>query len=432
MLHCVEANRRRSRLWTVVTVMLLMSVVLSGASFAADKTVLQFWTGWEGIRTDGWMMLVDEFNATHDDIEIEAVQKVASADNLFPTLAAGVAPDFVFSSSVWTLDHARNHVLANLNPYLTRDGIQLDEEILPGLMAPNTVNGDPHAIPVNGELYWAYTNPVVLGEAGLSMPEAGWTWADLRDYAQSLTRVDGNGNMERAGISPASPYGTSLTLIAQAGGRMMNEASTGPAVNSPEVRQALDYIAGLIDSGLMGPAGGDGRSMFIEGKVGFFIDGSQRLSLFEQEMEPGTYEVGPMPIGPLGEPRTWGSALTLAMVNTGDAERMAATWEALKWLTSTESMATYNAFVKAIPPRIESIRHPEYTRVYESSPGLRQWVEHVFNYATGDGFIGLPGPAVSAEVRAFSTFFGPDRPPINNFLIDLEHEMQVIFDETLK
>ncbi len=431
VLSQVRTRASRRRVWSVVTVVLLLSLALSGAALAAEKTVLQFWTGWEGIRTEAWMMLAEEFNATHDDIQIEALQRVADANNLFPTLAAGVAPDFVLSSSVWTLDHARNNVLANLRPYLDRDGIVLEEEILPGLMAPNTLNGDPHAIPVNGELYWAYTNPVVLAEAGLSLPQAGWTWADFRSYSQAITRVDANGNFERAGIVPASPYGTALTLIAQAGGRVMNEASTGPAVNSPEVRQALEFAAELIDSNLMAPSS-VGRAGFIEGKVGFFIDGSQRLSLFEQEMEAGTYEVTPMPIGPAGEPRTWGSALTLAMVKTGDEKRMAATWEALKWLTSTEAIATYNAYVKAIPPRIESIRHPNYTSVYESSPGLRQWVEHVFNYATGDGFIGLPAQAVTAEVRAFATFFGPDRPPLNNFLIDLEHELQVIFDENLK
>lgn len=79
-----------------------------------------------------------------------------------------------------------------------------------------------------------------------------------------------------------------------------------------------------------------------------------------------------------------------------------------------------------------SIRHPLYTRVYEDSPVLGQWVEHVFNYATSDGFIGLPGQAVTTLSQRFPQFFAPERPPIGSFLIDLQHELQVIFDEALR
>ncbi|NPV80244.1 MAG: extracellular solute-binding protein [Firmicutes bacterium] len=49
-------------------------------------------------------------------------------------------------------------------------------------------DGKLYAIPLNVQPVAMYYNATELKKSGLERPRAGWTWDDLRQYAQKLTR----------------------------------------------------------------------------------------------------------------------------------------------------------------------------------------------------------------------------------------------------
>lgn len=414
---------RTACLTALVVCLLLASTGVVGA----QKIELEFWTWLGGVRGEAWAALAERFNEQSDTIQLNVVPRNTNAENLLLAFAGDVPPDLMFSSIVWTRSQARAGLLADLNPYLQRSYGDFTSEFVPGFIEHNSIDGRLYAIPVNMELYWGYAHRGVLAEAGVQEPWSGWTWSDLRDSLRRIVQIDGNGELLRAGMARHSPYGAGITFLAQGGAGFLDESGERPvpALRNPAFSETIYFLDDLVTNRLL-----EGSiEMFEEGRAGFLMDGSQRTERYTMSVGTEDLIIGPVPVGPPGEPRARASTLTIAMADTGDAERMAAAWEAVEWLTSVESQAFYNAYVNAIPPRLAAISHPTYDDFLRGAPQMQGWIDHVVPHAISDRE-DMPGEATSAVIAAFNAFFQiEERPPIESWIIQLEHEIDVALDD---
>ena len=157
-----------------------------------------FGTGTEPEQIDLHNQLAEEFNSTHDDIQIEFVT-VAYEDHTtkFSTmLAGGMSPDIVMPIGVMGVAEFQDEWL-DLSPYIERDNYDTSDFYGPALDLQK-VEGKIVSLPLGVYPSVVYYNEDMFDEAGLAYPphEFGtpdWTYEKLVEVAQHLT-FDSNGN----------------------------------------------------------------------------------------------------------------------------------------------------------------------------------------------------------------------------------------------
>lgn len=420
----VRLARWLGQAWLIV---LAFSLVAS-----AQRVELEMWswTSLGGIRYEAIERLVERFNERHDDIRINLIQKNTAQAELFPAIAAGVGPDLFNGSSSWIGAYGRVGIVADLDKYIERDeqGKAFYDDIHPGVLPGIRYGGSVRALPYNLELYSIYSNPVALGEAGVQSPRPGWNWSDLSELGGKLAALDNDGNFTRAAFGMASVLSTTWTFLGSAGGTLFDREGRRSALLSDAAVEAFTFMQDLVRSNRLGPMGAAARTMFIDGRAGFFIDGSQRISLFREQGMPVFDVLSPVE-GPRGHKHASLGFIALFVTASDDPAREEAAWRAAKFLAATESQAYYNAAVLAFPARLSSVNDPAYRAVLDRDDAMRAWVERVSPYASADGFMGSPGDAEASAVfsREFTRFFNA-LPPVRAYLEELDHAINVVLD----
>lgn len=137
-----------------------------------------------------WEAQIERFEAAEPGITVEtAVLPLGSfADTISTQLAAGTAPDLVFSQAPHEpyMVHSLSEELNQPNPYTETDDRWMDH-FDPALFGDDrgfNVQGDHEFIPFNVFVPVVYVNADAFAEAGVEVPLE--TWGDLREAAPKL------------------------------------------------------------------------------------------------------------------------------------------------------------------------------------------------------------------------------------------------------
>lgn len=84
-------------------------------------------------------------------------------------------------------DRAANGYFMELDGYLAAAGIDYNATY----SVAGDVNGKYYGIPNNPAIYHVIINKTMLDDAGLALPEMGWTWDDYAEYATAMTTGTG-------------------------------------------------------------------------------------------------------------------------------------------------------------------------------------------------------------------------------------------------
>ena len=204
----------RNKIFTVLSVLLIASMLAAcgGAEAPAEPVQIRWFVGL-GAGSDegtfaGQQAVVDEFNATHDNIELvlEIVDNDSAYDTLATQIAAGNAPDIVGPVGIRGRDSFKGAWL-DLQPYIDANDYDLSD-FDPAMVQFYHVQeegqlGIPFAIFPSFILF----NKDLFDEANLNYPpaeygqpyvmpdgtEVEWNMDALREVGMLLT-VDANGN----------------------------------------------------------------------------------------------------------------------------------------------------------------------------------------------------------------------------------------------
>lgn len=111
-----------------------------------------------------------------------------------------------------------------------------------------SINGDWYGIPWRFDTRVLLYNTEDFEAAGVEVPE---TWDDLIKVGKALTKTDDKGNISHAGLAWYAGMSrfdqTWFTLLAQAGGQLMNEDFSEFVFNSAEGQEALQFLVDCIN-----------------------------------------------------------------------------------------------------------------------------------------------------------------------------------------
>lgn len=327
---------------TLLLVILLLAISIIMSVSAQDTVTLKWFMRWDQARVDNVAMpLIEQFEATHENINIEFENIGTSTDyytKLQITIAGGTAPDVFYPATHVAYALARKGVMLSLNDYIERDGIDL-AAYDPAILDLYTIDGELYCLPIDSAALVVYYNKDIFDAAGVPYPEAGWTWDDFLATAQALTQdLDGDGRIDIFGVDQFRNYWP--MVVWSNTGRYLFDDIRNPtefiAGSDPAAINSVQWIADLTLVHNVMPSDderADISDMFAAGKAAMQVVGHWR---FTQYQTAGiNFNVAPLPIGEYGEPvnRADGSCFAIS-ASTAHPEEA---WEFVKFLAGPDS-----------------------------------------------------------------------------------------------
>ncbi|MEM7032889.1 MAG: sugar ABC transporter substrate-binding protein [Chloroflexota bacterium] len=254
-------------------------------SSAKEPITLRVATGDSGDGLTPHREIIENFQDQypHISIVLESVEGQDYYGRLLTKIKAEKAPDIFQIGDDALPNFVEQGALLALDP-LSNRSTTFDQTIyLPSLLAPGQWQGQQYLLPKDYSPLAVYYNKQIFDEYGVPYPQEGWTWTDLLETAQQLTKdTDDDGLTDLWGIQLPATWTTGFEYwVVASGARFMDEeqASFSGYFDSPEMIEAVQFYADLYNKYQVAPlpvdltAFGGGNQEFDQGRAAMRIFG---------------------------------------------------------------------------------------------------------------------------------------------------------------
>jgi multiple sugar transport system substrate-binding protein len=233
-----------------ITILLLMIVIIAGTVFArggaqgGGTKVINWWCWDEVLRVD-YETIVTEFQQANPGIKVNLLI-TPWADywtKLQTALPTGTGPDVFWLNHPNAVSYLPTGLVKDLEPWA---GDIHFENFAPNLYAPYVYEGKRYGVPFNWDDMVLFYNKAAFDKAGVAYPTEAWTWDDYLAAAQKLTIRSGDQITQYGTVFASSLYLIAGPFIYQNGGVIFNTDRTKVTLNTPEIREALQFNMDLI------------------------------------------------------------------------------------------------------------------------------------------------------------------------------------------
>ncbi|MBT2410536.1 ABC transporter substrate-binding protein [Streptomyces sp. ISL-12] len=345
---------------------------------AADGTVtIEVWHGQADTAKKVLHNLVTDFEREHPKIRVDLgggvlsdvmLQKVTAA------LAAGSYPDiaYVFGSDLARV--ARGPQVVDLTDTVDSGPLPWKNYWAAARDAV-TVNGRVRAAPAVLDALAVVCNKRLFREAGVDLPEAGWTWGDFTETARRLTdRAAGRFGTGWPGTGDEDTVWRLWPMIWDLGGDVVDDSGKGIGFADSGIR-ALEVVAGLARdrSVYVDPKPGSEQmyQVFQSGRMGMVVTGPWQLPDIRQAGID--HHVVPLPSFS-GRPVTISGPDTWTLFDNGAARSRAAR-TFVTWLTQPAQDVRWAVGAGSLPLSRRTEAQPAWRRKVEETEGLSVFTE---------------------------------------------------------
>lgn len=415
--HCTQ--------WGACTVIALL-LVAATCGLGQAKVQIEIWGN--SFHLNALQPLIDEYNASQSEIEVIIPGKGESPDTIFGAALAGTLPAILETGRLWTNQYARAGFLVELEPFIAREPEGFLADFVPAtLYSDNAVDGRIYSLPIHLNSTVLYYNPVLFDQAGVAYPQSGWTWTDLQELGHRLRRYNADGEKEIHGIVSEHPMTFDWTLLAQAGGSLIDDTFQ-VTVNSVPVRTTYNYILNLIDLDIL--------AYDFQGAAGARFHHAGLLATGNWRQDHLDTNESPMVLAPplrhtaASEPVTRFADRGWAIMNVSQEEQDAA-WEVIKHLTSPEVSARWNIALGYPPATFSAIAHPDFQEfALHQQPNVGIWANEYLSvpHAT-------PWPIPMYQTAIWDVAGAQQRPLVNRqislegWVTEFERQLEVLVQE---
>ncbi|MFD1674172.1 ABC transporter substrate-binding protein [Alicyclobacillus fodiniaquatilis] len=344
-------------------IILLASVTGCGTNSNSGKvTTVNFWYGQGGIGGETYQKLVQEFNATHKNIHVNATF-VASSGSIVPqklitAIAGGKAPDCTELDSFLVPQFAQKGAILDLSQYVKQQGLK-QSDFIPAIWQANSFQGDLYAYPHDTDVRFLYWNKDLFKAAGLNPNQPPKTIAQLDADAAKLTIHNAKGQITQAGFIPWGDQGSFVTW-AWAFGASFNQQSDGEInFSSPQSIQSLKWQQSYAKkygtaklNAFTSQLQNTGLSPFDAGKEAMTLDGVWNIATLQQDAPHLHYGIEAVPTVD-GKGTTWSGGISEVIPKGAKHPQAAA--EFLNWLIAPKQMLVWDKATGHDPTRLSML-----------------------------------------------------------------------------
>lgn len=373
----------------VLVLMAMMGMVI-GTTLAqsTEPVTLEFAQWWEPeLPTGEFRALMDEFEAQNPGITVELISGPYSAtrDQIVAGAATGTMADVVGLDGAWVNDFVKQGSLASLSTLMSDAGYDDSE-----LAAQIQLDGSTYMVPVVNFVYPVFVNLDLMEQAGVASPPT--TRDEFVAAAEELTDAENNVYGWVLPLSMEQPNGIQndvMSWVWASGGNMLENGQPN-LVGNDDVRNAMEFIKGLYDAGVIAPGTFSMREQdkveeFTNGRVGMMVDTLAHINLIRERNPDLNFAITALPAvegysGPRGLPyASWGIGVA------ENSEHKAEAWKLIEFLMSQEINSRLSSIANAFPGNVNS------TPDFVASDELFAEAFEVFQSGyLANEFVGLP------------------------------------------
>ncbi|MBI4244046.1 MAG: sugar ABC transporter substrate-binding protein [Planctomycetes bacterium] len=233
--------------------LVVLMLVITGCAVKEDKSRgpknvnLRFAGGAFKLYDEFRRQQAVEFEKKHPGVKVK-YEPVPGEFNakILTQIAGGVAPDVILTFGPMALvDFVKGGALLPIDPYIKDDSDFDISLIYPESVDEYTYKDKIYALPANLGTNALYYNKKLFNEAGLSYPDGNWDWGQVLNAAQRLTKKDISGKISHFGIV-ISYLESWFGFVKQYGGELWNKERTECIIDSPEAREATEFLKDLF------------------------------------------------------------------------------------------------------------------------------------------------------------------------------------------
>lgn len=337
---------------------------------------------WQGVNPpanrDVLQKLIDKFNQTHPDIQVESLY-VGQPDQQLPKILAAVvgnaSPDLLWYNSGITGQLVELNALVSLDAMWANSPVK--DEIDPTLLASMTYQGHLWSVPFGTNNIGIFYRPSLFKAAGITqLPR---TWEELRRVAAQLT-IDQNGDRHIDQYGMVLPLGKGeftvfswLPFMWGGGGEFGKDGDveSADAVDLKDNQGAIAALKlwqNLVNDGsviLSAPERGYETDNFIAGKVAMQITGPWTLAYLDKDIPDGDLGVFPIPAGERSATCIGGENLFLFKTTP---ERQKAAFKFAEYVLSQEFQTAWALGTGYLPVNLQSRQSQDYQEFLQQQP----------------------------------------------------------------
>lgn len=345
-----------------------------GLVTSLDEPVeIEFWHAMSGGHEKALEKITNDFNESQEMITVKLVNQGSYGDLSTKNMAAAKAknlPVLTQAYEDWITEYLENDLVADLTPYITHPEVGFSDDELNDIVEVfremNVWDGKYYGMPFNKSTRIMFYNVDYLEDAGVEPPT---TWDELYSVAEKLTGEKDGKNVIGLGLE------NSVTLefnqwVHQAGGVYFDEESEKFMMNSPEGKEALEFVYGMIEDGIARTAGEDGymSEPFARGDVGLYIGSSAGIPYVAAPAEENgiNWAATVLPEGKKAATPFAGTNVSV-FASATDEEKFAA-WEYIKFLINTENTTYWAMQSGYLPIRYSALESEEWKAYIAENP----------------------------------------------------------------
>ena len=359
----------------LLALMAVSSVAQSPEPAGPQKRTVVLWGLSLGPETKGQDAVIREFERRNPDLKVKLLSMGAGRmdpQKLMTAIVGNVAPDVINQDRFTISDWASRGAFHSLSEYIDRDSghdslCPTEKQYYPAPWREASYEGKVYAIPTSADNRILYWNKKIFREeaanlraAGLDPERAPRTWTELLAYSKVLTKFNPDGSLKRAGFMPNFGNAWLYMYAFQNNANFLSPDGRTCTMNTPEAREALDYIvkgydivggyekAKSFESGFQGKE----NDCFIVEQVVMKIDGDWILNALSRYAPNLELHGDPAPVpddrynhvGRFKDEKdtfvTWMGGFSLAIPK--GAKNPEDGWKLIKFMTSTEGRLIEN------------------------------------------------------------------------------------------
>lgn len=273
---------------------------------------------------------------------IKTTLQVVAWEEYWTMLSAGAQggtlPDVFWMHSNESQRYMSNDMLLDLTDKI-EESKEIDPENYPkDIWGLYTYEDKMYAVPKDVDTIALWYNKTMFEEAGVAFPDDTWTWDNLIEAAQKLTKADGSqyGFALRNDNTQAGFY----NMVYDSGGYIINDEKTESGLDDPKTIEGMQILETLIKNGSMPSletmAETGEEVLFSSGKAAMIMQGSWMVAYHrDNEYSSANADIAVIPKAKDGTRKTIYNGLGWAAAANGEHTDEA--WQLIEYLGSKEA-----------------------------------------------------------------------------------------------
>lgn len=357
---------------SVAGVMLASTSLSSTTTMAQDKTAIDFPYLWTGPEGEAMQRIVDAFNASQDEIEVNGVSNPDQQRQLAAMASSNgfdISDSFDNMIGTW----AANGVIQPLDDLISSSNYDTSD-FISRVFEKMKFDGQTYMLPIAVHTVLLLHNTTLLEEAGIEAPK---TTSELASAIEALTKVDGDGTIQQLGMNQPDFVSFAYSF----GGQWIDDQNQPTANHEGNIAALQFWVDNVlskygVDNVRRFQSGfgeyASPQNPFYTGKVAMVTDGEWQARFIQQYAPELQWAADYIPV-PEDQPNLDGTASIASSTffipsNSSDPE---AAWAFMEYIMSPEPMRDFTVALANLPTRQSLLEDP----AYEEIPGIEYWLE---------------------------------------------------------